>query len=120
MAELDSNYIENSDSVNNSNTIDTSNPIDNSKTIEDSSTSETINNSNDGDVHVCQNCDTKFVGNFCPNCGQSKVDIHRPFSVLLIDLLEMYMHLTQEFLKHLNHCFLSLERWPMTMFMDVV
>jgi len=108
MAELDSNYIENSDSVNNLNIIDTSNPIDNSKTIEDSSTSETINNSNNGDVHVCQ------------NCGQSKVDIHRPFSVLLIDLLEMYMHLTQEFLKHLNHCFLSLERWPMTMFMDVV
>lgn len=107
MAELDSNYIENSDSVNNSNTIDTSNPIDNSKTIEDSSTSETINNSNDGDVHVCQNCDTKFVGNFCPNCGQSKVDIHRPFSVLLIDLLGNVYAFDTRVLKTLKSLFLK-------------
>ncbi len=37
--------------------------------------------------HVCGNCDTSYEGNYCPECGQSKTDINRPFSVLLVDLL---------------------------------
>lgn len=44
-------------------------------------------NVNKSNHHVCGNCDTSYDGNFCPECGQSKADINRPFSVLLIDLL---------------------------------
>ena len=31
---------------------------------------------------VCQNCDTKFDGKFCPNCGQSVKDYDKPFSFI--------------------------------------
>ena len=35
----------------------------------------------------CKNCDTTFVGNFCPNCGQSVKDYEKPFGLLLYDLM---------------------------------
>jgi hypothetical protein len=48
--------------------------------------------------HVCGNCETAYEGNYCPQCGQSKVDINRPFSVLIIDLLgNMYAFDTRVF-----------------------
>ncbi len=37
--------------------------------------------------HTCGNCGKEYEGNYCPECGQSKLDIHRPFAVLLVDLL---------------------------------
>lgn len=53
---------------------------------------------NPSNHHICGNCDTPYVGNFCPECGQSKTDFHRPFSVLLIDLLgNMYAFDTRLF-----------------------
>lgn len=42
---------------------------------------------NENNFHKCGNCDTEYNGNFCPECGQSRADISRPFSVLLIDLM---------------------------------
>jgi len=35
----------------------------------------------------CKNCDTSFVGNFCPNCGQSVKDYEKPFGLLIYDLM---------------------------------
>ncbi len=35
----------------------------------------------------CKNCDTPFVGKFCPNCGQSVKDYEKPFGLLLYDLM---------------------------------
>ena len=32
---------------------------------------------------VCKNCDTKFNGEFCPNCGQSIRDYDKPFSFII-------------------------------------
>lgn len=37
--------------------------------------------------YTCQNCETVFKGNYCPNCGQSKLNLHHPFSVLIVDIL---------------------------------
>ena len=36
----------------------------------------------------CPNCDTTFSGNFCPNCGQSRKDLNRPFRVLFREFLD--------------------------------
>lgn len=35
----------------------------------------------------CKNCETQFVGNFCPNCGQSTKEFDRPFQFILVDFL---------------------------------
>lgn len=35
----------------------------------------------------CKNCDTVFIGNYCPNCGQSIKDFERPFGFLFFDLM---------------------------------
>ncbi len=35
----------------------------------------------------CKNCETPFVGNFCPNCGQSVKDYEKPFGLLIYDLM---------------------------------
>lgn len=40
-----------------------------------------------GPEKICKNCDTEFVGHFCPNCGQSVRELDQPFNVLIIDLL---------------------------------
>ena len=34
----------------------------------------------------CQNCDTTFEGNYCPNCGQQLKEFQKPFKFLLVDL----------------------------------
>lgn len=36
---------------------------------------------------ICKNCDTKFSGKFCPNCGQSVKEIKQPISFLIIDFV---------------------------------
>lgn len=36
---------------------------------------------------ICKNCETKFVGNFCPNCGQSTKDYDKPFGFIMYDLM---------------------------------
>ena len=35
---------------------------------------------------VCQNCDTRFKGNYCPNCGQQLKEFKKPFKFLMVDL----------------------------------
>ena len=35
----------------------------------------------------CRNCDTSFDGNFCPNCGQKSIDLERPISDLVGEIL---------------------------------
>ncbi len=37
--------------------------------------------------YVCKNCDTNFVGNYCPECGQSIKEFERPFQFLIIDFM---------------------------------
>jgi len=34
----------------------------------------------------CQNCDTKFKGNYCPHCGQQLKEFQKPFKFLMVDL----------------------------------
>ena len=34
----------------------------------------------------CQNCDTRFKGNYCPNCGQQLKEFQKPFKFLIFDL----------------------------------
>lgn len=36
---------------------------------------------------ICKNCETKFVGNYCPNCGQSTKDYDKPFGFIVYDLM---------------------------------
>ncbi len=38
-------------------------------------------------MNVCKNCDTEFIGHYCPQCGQSVSDLDRPFRVLLFDIM---------------------------------
>lgn len=33
----------------------------------------------------CANCDTLYVGNFCPNCGQSNSTFNKPFRFIVAD-----------------------------------
>lgn len=35
---------------------------------------------------VCQNCDTSFKGNYCPECGQQLREFQKPFRFLIVDL----------------------------------
>ncbi|AOR27500.1 conserved hypothetical protein (DUF3667) [Formosa sp. Hel1_33_131] len=37
-------------------------------------------------LDLCQNCDTRFNGNYCPNCGQQLKEFQRPFKFLIVDL----------------------------------
>lgn len=39
----------------------------------------------EGNYYECRNCDTKFEGSYCPNCGQSTTEYDRPFLFLLSD-----------------------------------
>jgi len=43
-----------------------------------------VDNSNEV---ICKNCETKFSGHFCPNCGQSVRDMDMPFKVLVLDVM---------------------------------
>ncbi len=36
---------------------------------------------------TCKNCESEFVGNFCPHCGQSTKDYEKPFGFLIYDLM---------------------------------
>ncbi|TAJ10747.1 DUF3667 domain-containing protein [Marinilabiliaceae bacterium JC017] len=40
---------------------------------------------------TCKNCDTRFSGKFCPNCGQSVKEIQQPISFLIIDFVGTMM-----------------------------
>lgn len=40
-----------------------------------------------GPEHICKNCETEFIGHFCPNCSQSVRDFNRSFKVLVLDVL---------------------------------
>jgi hypothetical protein len=35
--------------------------------------------------NTCRNCQTSFIGNFCPHCGQNKKGIDRPLKFLIVD-----------------------------------
>jgi hypothetical protein len=36
----------------------------------------------------CRNCQTSLDGSFCPNCGQKNIDLERPMSALIGDILK--------------------------------
>lgn len=36
---------------------------------------------------VCENCETKFTGHYCPNCGQSVRDYDRPFTFIFYNFM---------------------------------
>ncbi len=36
---------------------------------------------------ICNNCETRFVGNYCPNCGQSTKDYEKPIGFLIYDFM---------------------------------
>lgn len=40
-----------------------------------------------GEKQQCRNCDTPFVGHFCPQCGQSSKDINRPLRFISEEFL---------------------------------
>jgi len=37
-------------------------------------------------LDLCKNCDTRFKGNYCPNCGQQLKEFQKPFKFLMVDL----------------------------------
>lgn len=37
--------------------------------------------------YTCKNCGKKFIGNFCPECGQSVKEFERPIQFLIIDFM---------------------------------
>lgn len=41
---------------------------------------------NNLDIVECKNCQTKFSGKYCPNCGQSLKEFEKPLNFLIIDL----------------------------------
>ncbi|MCU4166256.1 DUF3667 domain-containing protein [Carboxylicivirga caseinilyticus] len=36
---------------------------------------------------LCKNCDTSFVGQYCPNCGQHVKEIERPIRFMIVDFM---------------------------------
>jgi hypothetical protein len=42
---------------------------------------------NESTFRSCRNCQTEFIGNFCPQCGQTTKDYERPLLSLIRDLL---------------------------------
>ena len=41
----------------------------------------------DGLPVICKNCETEFIGNYCPNCGQSKNELDKPFKFVAYDFM---------------------------------
>lgn len=50
---------------------------------------------------VCGNCDTKFSGHFCPNCGQAVKEYDKPFSFLFYNFLGDFFAFDTRFFKTL-------------------
>lgn len=48
---------------------------------------------------VCKNCETEFVGHFCPHCGQSVSDYDRPFSFLFFNFVGDFFAFDERFFK---------------------
>lgn len=47
-----------------------------------------INSKDAPDIEqVCKNCDTKFIGRFCPNCSQSVKEFEQPISFMIVDFV---------------------------------
>ena len=40
-----------------------------------------------GPENTCKNCETEFIGHYCPNCAQSVRDLDRPFIVMVFDIM---------------------------------
>ncbi|NTV18450.1 MAG: DUF3667 domain-containing protein [Bacteroidales bacterium] len=40
-----------------------------------------------GPENICKNCETEFIGHYCPNCAQSVRDLDRPFIVMVFDIM---------------------------------
>lgn len=36
---------------------------------------------------ICKNCETRFNGKFCPNCGQSVKELERPLRFMIVDFV---------------------------------
>lgn len=55
--------------------------------------------------YVCKNCDTHFVGNFCPVCGQSRKIRRLTFFNMLDDLVSLLINLDGGFLRSTTELF---------------
>ncbi len=40
-----------------------------------------------GPENICKNCETEFIGYYCPNCSQSVKDLDRPFMIMGLDIM---------------------------------
>ncbi len=45
------------------------------------------NETDNKEERLCKNCGTKFLGKYCPECGQSIKEFERPFQFLIIDFM---------------------------------
>ncbi len=50
---------------------------------------------------VCLNCETKFTGNYCPNCGQAFKEYDRPFGFIIYNFLGDFFAFDTRFFKTL-------------------
>ncbi len=50
---------------------------------------------------VCLNCETKFTGHFCPNCGQAFKEYDRPFGFIIYNFLGDFFAFDTRFFKTL-------------------
>ncbi len=47
----------------------------------------TAEHQNEPELIVCKNCDNKFSGKFCSNCGQSVKELERPIRFMIADFM---------------------------------
>jgi hypothetical protein len=50
-------------------------------------------------IKTCPNCGFEFTRNFCPNCGQSKKNLNRPFGEIMKDFLDALFSFDTRFFK---------------------
>lgn len=51
---------------------------------------------------VCANCETKFSGNFCPNCGQAIKEYDKPFGFIFYNFLGDFFAFDMRFFRTLG------------------
>lgn len=52
--------------------------------------------------YVCKNCETRFTGHYCPNCGQAVKDYDKPFSFIFYNFLGDFFAFDTRFFRTLG------------------